>query len=34
MEIGISIINNDIFELHEMNYIKNTLGQPFDIEVQ
>ena len=29
-----SIINDDIFELHEMNYIINTLGQPFDNEAQ
>ena len=29
-----SIINDDIFELHEMNYIINTLGQPFDIKAQ
>ena len=34
MEISMSVINDDIFELHEMNYIINTLGQPFDIEVQ
>ena len=34
MKIGMRKINDDIFELHEMNYIINTLGQPFDIEVQ
>ena len=34
MKIGESSINDDIFELHEMNYIINTLGQPFDNEVQ
>ena len=34
MEISMSCINDDIFELYEMNYIINTLGQPFDIEVQ
>ena len=34
MEIGTSCINDDIFELHEMNYIINTLGQPFDNEAQ
>ena len=27
-------INDDIFELYEMNYIINTLGHPFDNEVQ
>ena len=34
MEIGTRKINDDIFELYEMTYIINTLGQPFDIEVQ
>ena len=29
-----SIINDDIFELYEKMNIINTLGQPFDNEVQ
>ena len=34
MEISMSCINDDVFELQEMNYIINTLGQPFDIKAQ
>ena len=34
MEIDMSVINDDIFELNEIIYIANTLGQPLDNEGQ